>query len=78
MPGTSTAPLLSAERTGEFKGRYHVLLGALSPLDGIGPDDLKAEASRRLASAKRHLADGGPELEPLGGYVDLLLRPAAA
>ncbi|HUG37009.1 MAG TPA: toprim domain-containing protein, partial [Candidatus Limnocylindrales bacterium] len=26
---------------GEFRGRYHVLLGALSPLDGIGPDDLK-------------------------------------
>ena len=33
--------LLAMERTGEFKGRYHVLLGALSPLDGIGPDDLK-------------------------------------
>lgn len=33
--------LLAMERTGEFKGRYHVLLGALSPLDGIGPEDLK-------------------------------------
>ena len=33
--------LLAMERTGEFKGRYHVLLGALSPLEGIGPDDLK-------------------------------------
>ena len=33
--------LLAMERTGEFRGRYHVLLGALSPLDGIGPDDLK-------------------------------------
>jgi recombination protein RecR len=33
--------LLALERTGEFRGRYHVLLGALSPLDGIGPDDLK-------------------------------------
>jgi recombination protein RecR len=29
------------ERTGEFHGRYHVLLGALSPLDGIGPEDLR-------------------------------------
>jgi recombination protein RecR len=33
--------LLAMERTGEFKGRYHVLLGALSPLEGIGPDDIK-------------------------------------
>ena len=33
--------LLAIERTGEFHGRYHVLLGALSPLDGIGPEDLK-------------------------------------
>lgn len=29
------------ERTGAFSGRYHVLHGALSPLDGIGPEDLK-------------------------------------
>jgi recombination protein RecR len=33
--------LLAMERTGEYKGHYHVLLGALSPLEGIGPDDLK-------------------------------------
>jgi len=33
--------LLAIERTREFRGRYHVLLGALSPLDGIGPEDLK-------------------------------------
>ena len=33
--------LLAIERTGEFRGRYHVLLGALSPLDGIGPEDLR-------------------------------------
>lgn len=33
--------LLAMERTGEYRGRYHVLLGALSPLDGIGPDELK-------------------------------------
>jgi recombination protein RecR len=29
------------EKTREFKGRYHVLMGALSPLQGVGPDDLK-------------------------------------
>ena len=33
--------LLAMERTGEYRGRYHVLMGALSPLDGIGPEDLK-------------------------------------
>ncbi len=29
------------EKTGGFKGQYHVLMGALSPLQGVGPDDLK-------------------------------------
>ena len=33
--------VLALERTGEFRGLYHVLGGAISPLDGIGPDDLK-------------------------------------
>jgi recombination protein RecR len=33
--------LLAIERTHEFRGRYHVLHGALSPLDGVGPGDLK-------------------------------------
>lgn len=33
--------VLAIEATGEFRGRYHVLHGVLSPLDGVGPDDLK-------------------------------------
>ena len=33
--------IVSIERTGEFRGRYHVLLGAMSPLEGIGPEQLK-------------------------------------
>ena len=33
--------VLALERTGEFKGRYHVLHGAISPIDGIGPERLK-------------------------------------
>lgn len=33
--------VLALERTGEFHGRYHVLKGALSPVDGIGPDQLR-------------------------------------
>ena len=39
------------EKTGEFKGLYHVLMGALSPLHGVGPDDLKIrELLARVAS----------------------------
>jgi len=32
--------LLAIEKTGEFRGRYHVLGGAISPIDGVGPDQL--------------------------------------
>ena len=35
--------LAAIEKTGEFRGQYHVLHGVLSPLDGIGPDELKLE-----------------------------------
>ncbi|MBN2033943.1 MAG: recombination protein RecR [Deltaproteobacteria bacterium] len=44
---------LAIEESGFFKGRYHVLHGVLSPLDGIGPDDLKiAELLMRLDREK--------------------------
>jgi len=33
--------VVAVEKTGEYRGRYHVLLGALSPIDGIGPAQLK-------------------------------------
>ena len=33
--------VLAVERTGAYQGRYHVLHGAISPVEGIGPDDLK-------------------------------------
>lgn len=33
--------LMAIERTGVYKGRYHVLHGAISPVNGVGPDDLK-------------------------------------
>jgi recombination protein RecR len=50
--------VLAIERTGEFKGRYHVLHGAISPIDGIGPDRLKIrELLERADAAKR---DGEP------------------
>jgi recombination protein RecR len=36
--------VLAIDRTGVFRGRYHVLHGAISPVEGIGPEDLKIEA----------------------------------
>jgi recombination protein RecR len=46
----SPADLIAIDRGGHFRGRYHVLHGLLSPLEGIGPDDLRiADLVRRLA-----------------------------
>ena len=39
----SPQDLMAIERTGAFRGRYHVLHGVLSPLDGIGPDELRIQ-----------------------------------
>lgn len=33
--------IVALERTGEFRGRYHVLLGAMNPMEGVGPEELK-------------------------------------
>ncbi|MHA3703776.1 recombination mediator RecR [Jatrophihabitans sp. YIM 134969] len=44
--------VLAVERTREFRGRYHVLGGAISPIDGVGPDDL------RIRELLARLADG--------------------
>ena len=44
--------LVAIDRGGHFRGRYHVLHGLLSPLEGIGPDDIRlAELVRRLGGA---------------------------
>ena len=44
--------VLALERTGDFRGLYHVLGGAISPLDGVGPDDLHIrELVARVASS---------------------------
>jgi recombination protein RecR len=45
--------VIPIERTHEFNGRYHVLGGALSPIDGIDPEDL------RIAELLKRVADGG-------------------
>lgn len=60
--------VLAIERGGHFRGRYHVLHGVLSPLEGIGPDDLRiGELVRRLGPAK----DG----EPAVGEVIIATAP---
>ena len=42
--------VVAVERTREYRGRYHVLGGAISPIDGVGPDDLRVkELLARLA-----------------------------
>jgi recombination protein RecR len=53
--------VLAIERTAEFKGRYHVLHGAISPIDGIGPDRLRIR--ELLARVDEATAGGDPIAE---------------
>ena len=51
--GEEPADLAAIEKSGGFKGRYHVLGGTLSPLDGLGPEELRiGELERRVRSGK--------------------------
>ena len=72
--------VVAVERTREFRGRYHVLGGAISPIEGVGPDDL------RIRELMTRLADGAvteiilatdPNLEgeATATYLTRLLRP---
>jgi len=72
--------VVAIERTREFRGRYHVLGGAISPIDGIGPDQL------RMRELMQRLADGAvtevilatdPNLEgeATATYLTRMLRP---
>ena len=72
--------LVAMERTGEYRGRYHVLLGALSPLDGIGPDELKVrELLARLEAdpVREVILATNPNVEgdATAIYLAKLLRP---
>ncbi|MDQ2759832.1 MAG: recombination protein RecR [Actinomycetota bacterium] len=59
--------VISIERTHEFRGRYHVLGGALSPIDGIDPEDLKiAELYARVAPGDGATGDGAASGDGLG------------
>ncbi len=54
--------VLALEKTNEYKGLYHVLGGSLSPLDGIGPEDLKIRELLGRISAAPQQADGVREV----------------
>ncbi len=58
--------VLAIERTGEFRGRYHVLHGAISPIDGIGPERLR---TRELLARVTEGGDRGghPRHQPQPG-----------
>ena len=75
----SVPDLLAIERTREFRGRYHVLHGALSPLDGIGPDQLKLkELVARLHHGVEEVivaTDPTVEGEATALYITRLVKP---
>ena len=74
----SVPDLLAVERTREFRGRYHVLHGALSPLDGVGPDQLKIkELLARLAGVEEVIVATDPTIEgeATALYLTRLLKP---
>jgi recombination protein RecR len=72
--------VVAIERTREFRGRYHVLGGAISPIEGIGPDDLRIrELMTRLADdAVTELiiaTDPNLEGEATATYLARLIKP---
>ena len=72
--------IVAIERTREFRGRYHVLGGAISPMEGVGPDDLRMrELLGRLTDGEVTeiiiATDPNLEGEATATYLARLLRP---
>jgi recombination protein RecR len=72
--------VVAIERTREFKGRYHVLGGAISPLEGIGPDQLRIrELLRRLedGTVEEIILATDPNIEgdATAAYLTRMLKP---
>ena len=72
--------VVAIEKTREFHGRYHVLGGAISPIEGVGPDDLRVkELFTRLASGEVTeiilATDPNLEGEATATYLARLLKP---
>lgn len=75
--------VVAIERTREFRGRYHVLGGAISPIEGVGPDDLRVrELMTRLSDGTVTeliiATDPNLEGEATATYLARLLRPLCA
>ena len=75
----SPRDVIAMEKTGEFHGLYHVLQGAISPMDGIGPDDIRIkELLQRLQSGVTELiiaTDPNVEGEATAMYIARLIKP---
>jgi len=74
--------VLAIEKTGAYRGLYHVLLGAISPLEGIGPELLKIEElMRRLADSPVQevilATDADRDGETTAMYLSTLIRPSS-
>jgi recombination protein RecR len=72
--------VLAIEKTREFKGKYHVLGGAISPIDGIGPENLRIkELMTRLAQTQINeviiATDPNLEGEATATYLTRLIKP---
>src|SRR3954447_17975747 len=72
--------VVAIERTREFRGRYHVLGGAISPIEGVGPDDLRVrELMTRLADGTVNelilATDPNLEGEATATYLPRLVKP---
>ncbi|MFC4337271.1 recombination mediator RecR [Salininema proteolyticum] len=72
--------VMAIERTGEYRGRYHVLGGAINPLDGVGPDDLRIkQLMERLQAGETTevilATDPNTEGEATATYIAMLLQP---
>ncbi len=72
--------VLAMEKTGEYRGIYHVLQGAISPIDGIGPEDLKIkELLARISDNKvREIimaTNPNVEGEATAMYISRLMKP---
>jgi recombination protein RecR len=72
--------IVAVERTQEYRGRYHVLLGAISPIEGIGPDQLKVKellARVNNEGVKEVILATNPNIEgeATAMYLARLLKP---
>jgi len=74
----SVPSLFAVESTGEFRGRYHVLHGVLSPLDGIGPEQLHLTSLlNRLSGVREIIVATNPSVEgeATALYIQRLCEP---